>query len=281
MPDDTLSVFADVIASTTNPGELLHAGSPLHIASEQVGARRMDVFYAPFEHVERKARLVIVGLTPGRHQGVSALDACARALRAGLDEAEVLRISKTAASFSGPMRSNLVRMLDAIGIADALGLLSTAELWGEASELAHFASLVRNPVFVDGRNWSGSPDPVGTTLLRRWSAAWTGRELRELTPELIIPLGPAATRGLDHFVSTGAIDERRILRAMPHPSGANAERVACFLGTKKPDYASAKTDGHALVAARERLRSQVGELTQRPAAAVNHSLTAPVLGPGL
>lgn len=72
------------------------------------GGKRIDVVYAPFEHVTPGARIVLVGLTPGRQQMGNALREARRALRRGLSEAEALAAAKVFASFSGPMRSNLV-----------------------------------------------------------------------------------------------------------------------------------------------------------------------------
>jgi hypothetical protein len=54
-----------------------------------------------------------------------------------------------------------------------------------------------------------------------------------------------------------AIDYQRILDGLPHPSGANAECIAYFLGTKSKERLSAKTDAKKLEGARELLRSRV------------------------
>ena len=225
--------------------------------------RQIEVLYAPFEHVEPNARIIIVGLTPGRQQAEGAINSFASALRRGATTETALREAKSQASFAGPMRRNLVRMLDLLGVASLVGVRSCESLWEKGSGLAHFTSLVRHPVFVDGANWSGSPDPVRHPALRRWMERWTGRELRSLDPTILVPLGPAAIRGLDHLAEAGVIKGERILRGLPHPSGANAERIACFLGDKPAHLASAKTDGHALADARERLHDQVAALASR------------------
>lgn len=136
------AVIADAIVSSSDAADLLRDGSRLHMASHRVGSRMIDVFYAPFEHVEREARVVIVGLTPGRHQALVALETYREALGSNMDPAEALRTAKVAASFSGPMRANLVRMLDAVGLAGALDLSTTAEFWSTASTMVHFTSLV-------------------------------------------------------------------------------------------------------------------------------------------
>lgn len=264
----SLDRYATAIAAYRGGGSLLTPDSPLLIERVPWRGRFLETFYAPFEHLESEARVVIVGLTPGRRQAEDALTACGDALRAGRDRSEALRLAKRHASFSGPMRSNLVRMLDAIGVARLVGVDTAARFWDEAAGSAHFTSLIRNPVLVDGANWSGSPDPVGTPPLRRWMESWTGRELAGLSPAVVVPLGPVVARGLAHLADLGMISPGSILADMPHPSGANAERVACFLGRKPPHLASAGTDGDALVAARARLTRQVDRIGSEAATSV-------------
>ena len=47
---------------------------------------------------------------------------------------------------------------------------------------------------------------------------------------------------------------------MPHPSGANAERIAYFLGRKSRDQLSVKTNADRIDDAREHMRLQVEAL---------------------
>ena len=55
----------------------------------------------------------------------------------------------------------------------------------------------------------------------------------------------------------------RILHGLPHPSGANAERVAYFLGRKERAALSSKTNGAQLDAARQALLAQMDGLMGR------------------
>src|SRR5438552_10917825 len=70
----------------------------------------LAVHYAPFEHIERSAKIVIAGITPGLQQASSALIEARKQLKAGKSSAEALRAAKVHASFSRPMRSNLIAM---------------------------------------------------------------------------------------------------------------------------------------------------------------------------
>lgn len=237
-------------------------GSPfenddLIIETADAGGRELRLVYAPFEHVNHSAKLMIVGLTPGARQASDALLALKAALLAGTDRSQALAAAKAHASFSGPMRGNLVRMLDAIGVADWLGVETTAALWAESNDLVQFTSAIRYPLAVDGANWSGQPDMLRNDAIRGWFERYSADEFVRLRGALIVPLGPAVTRAMLHLAASGAIEASRVLVGFPHPSGANAERVACFLGTKPAALASAKTDAAALLAARETLSRQV------------------------
>ena len=232
----------------------------LRMESCQVRNREVTMCYAPFDHVNRDARIVIVGMTPGRQQAANALRAAQAALMKGMPLDKAAKEAKVFASFSGSMRGNLVRMLDLVGVAELLGLETTATLWDRDSTLVHFTSALRYPVFVDGENWSGNPDMVKTPELRRWLEDYTGEELAALPNTILVPLGPKVTAALNYLAALGKIDKNRIMAGLPHPSGANNERIAYFLGEKAADLCSAKTNTVALDTAREALRARVSQL---------------------
>lgn len=111
----------------------------------------IQISYAPFDYIEKSARLVIVGITPGMTQAVNALNALNAAKLSGKSFEEALRQAKMTASFSGAMRSNLIEMLDFVGVARLLNITSTASLFETGSKDMHFTSSLRYPVFVDGK----------------------------------------------------------------------------------------------------------------------------------
>lgn len=255
--------FVDTIKSASDvelgrPAEL----ASLRIESAAAGRRRLDLVYAPFDHVNASAQIAIVGLTPGTRQAADALRSCRAALLRGEPMDAALADAKTFASFAGPMRRNLVAMLDAIGAAELLGIGSCAEFWTTRPALAHFTSVIRYPLFVDGANWSGAPDAIRTPAIRRWLEAYAPAEFDRLANALLVPLGDAVARSLAHLADMGHVRRDMILAGLPHPSGANAERIACFLGTKPCETASSRTNGPALAAARGRLAEQVMHLAR-------------------
>lgn len=222
---------------------------------------RVSVHYAPFDHIVRSARLVVVGITPGMTQAVNAVNAAVAARDAGLPIEAVLEKAKMTASFSGgATRSNLVAMLDAIGVARHFGLASTAELFRPGAGDVHFTSALRYPVFVDGKNYNGAPDMLKTPVLRRMVETWLAEEARLLPNALWLPLGPKAEAAVTHLVQAGLLRSSHVLAGMPHPSGANAERVAIFLGRKRPEEASPLTRPGPLLEAFARLSDQIASL---------------------
>jgi hypothetical protein len=216
--------------------------------------------YAPFDHANSAARIAVVGLTPGRQQAANAFRAAQQALRASASDAEAAAKATVYSSFSGPMRANLVAMLDKIGIARWLGIASTASLWDRDSRLIHFTSALRYPVFVDGENWSGTPDMLRVSEMRNWLEAYTGTELPLLRDAVFVPLGPKVSAALNHLADIGRIPRDRILDGMPHPSGANAERIAYFLGNKASEHLSPKTNAASIDSARTRLLERIAAL---------------------
>jgi hypothetical protein len=193
----------------------------------------LEVRYAPFDHVNQNAKLVILGITPGEQQADAAILEADQALRSGASDAVALSRAKAHASFSGPMRANLVAMLDVIGVNGALGIATCASLWGRDVDLVQFASALRYPVFKDGKNYTGSsPKMTASPILREHLLTYTASELASLPDALVLPLGPAVVEACLYLVREGKHDTSRIIEGVPHPSGANGERIAFFLSQK-------------------------------------------------
>lgn len=217
----------------------------------------LTISYAPFEHIQYGAKVVIVGITPGEQQARNALLDARRQLIAGASDAVALMKAKVFASFSGPMRANLIAMLDHIGLHHWAGLSSTAELWANRSDLVHFTSALRYPVFVNGGNYSGQPSMTATPVLRQFLETCLKEEAVTLSKAIWVPLGPKATQGLEWIIQQGSLDRTNVLIGLPHPSGASGERIKYFLGQKRRSDLSVKTEPDRLDAARERLTAQV------------------------
>jgi hypothetical protein len=132
----------------------------------------LSAFYAPWDWVNTAARVMLVGITPGNFQATEALREAQRCLQEGLTIEETLRRANAVGSFSGPMRSNLVTMLDGVGLDGALSIDSTARLFDTGHHLAAKASAISYPLFVNGQNYGGgNPSLIRHPVLRSFVRA--------------------------------------------------------------------------------------------------------------
>jgi hypothetical protein len=125
----------------------------------------------------------------------------------------------------------------------------------------HVTGALRQPIFVDGANYNGaSPNMLTTPLLQEQLLAYFGDEAARLRGAVFVPLGPKVSLALSWLARRGLIDEGHILHGIPHPSGANAERIAYFLGRKDKSALSSRTNGSQIDADRLALREKMAAL---------------------
>lgn len=217
----------------------------------------LDVCYAPFEYINPQARVVIVGITPGKTQMMNAIREARRQLDTGASNVQAMIAAKKTGSFSGAMRPNLVGLLDRIGLNRWLGLSSCDALFGSAANLVHTTSALRNPVFIGGANYNGTPNMTKHPLLREQLMTYFGEDVKALPNAVFVPLGDKVAVALHFLASKGLLAREQILDGLPHPSGANAERIAYFLGKKKREELSVKTNPYKLDLAREEIIKRV------------------------
>jgi len=221
---------------------------------------RYSVHYIPFEHVNTRARLVIVGIAPGFVQWKNAMREAQRQLVLGASMDGLLRAARLSGAFSGAIRPNFVALLDAIGMGRWLGIDSCATLFDVDADLVHIGAILRHPVFDGEKNYSGSPGMAKVAFLREQVLRYFAEEAAALPDALYIPMGASVAEGLAWLAGEGVIRRERILHGLPHPSGANAERVAYFLGRKERAALSGKTNADQLDGARARLLEQMAGL---------------------
>ena len=194
----------------------------------------LSVYYAPWDWVNVNARVMLVGITAGLHQAMEATREAQRCLREGLSNEEALRRADAIGSFSGPMRTNLVEMLDGIGLQAALGIDSAGWLFNSYHHLAAHVSAIDYPVFLKDRhlhdqNYTGSRPPlVRHPVLRSLVRACLGARVAMACSALVIPLGKAAQGAVELLIGDGLLDRRRCLLGLPHPSRANGHRPGQF-----------------------------------------------------
>ena len=218
----------------------------------------LSVYYAPFDYINLEAKIVICGITPGFQQAILALSEASRQLKLGATFEEAMLAAKNTASFGGPMRSNLIRLLDFIGVPGKLDIDSSSEMFGSKANLVHYTSALRYPVFKSGANYSGVPSMISYQLLRRQIETFLVPELAAFSKSTVfIPLGPKVEEALEFCGRVGAIQPEQILSGLPHPSGANAERIAYFLNEKAAANLSAKTNPQKIDEARKRVLAKI------------------------
>jgi hypothetical protein len=189
----------------------------------------LSIFYAPWDWINTAAKVMLVGITPGYFQATEGLREAQRCLRQGLSNEETLRRANEVGSFSGPMRTNLVAMLDGIGLDGALGLDSTARLFDTHHHLAAKTSAISYPVFVNGQNYGGGNPPLtGHRVLCSFVRASLGPRVAMAGSALVVPLGKAAQDAVTLLIRDELLERERCLLGFPHPSGQNGHRVKAF-----------------------------------------------------
>ena len=240
-------------------------GKPLHEDLLLSSEGNLQTFYAPFDHINTQARIVICGITPGLQQAMNALNEARRQLRSGASLDVARQAAKETASFSGPMRPNLIAMLDYIGVHAYLGIDSCSQLFDSHRHWVHYTSALRYPVFLNGENYSGNPGLLSRASLRHQIENHLSEEVRLLPAHCVyVPLGPKVGEVFDYLLGCGLLRPEQVLSGLPHPSGANAERISYFLGRKDKSALSVKTNAGTLEVAREQLMDKVRQLGTAP-----------------
>jgi hypothetical protein len=191
--------------------------------------RGLDVYYVPFHHLNIHARIVLVGITPGWTQMERAFWAAKKGQADGLNGERLFSYINSTGSFSGPMRTNLVEMLDGIGISRCLGIGSCSDLFSESNHLVHFTSAISAPIFKGGKNYAGvNPRLLEVPTLKAFVLAHLAEELAAMPRAIIIPLGKVPNVVIRFLKENKLVAADRCLTDFPHPSGANGHRKPMF-----------------------------------------------------
>ncbi len=196
--------------------------------------KNLEIYYAPFEYINERAKVVIVGITPGLHQMKQSYSTVIRLKDEVMDDEEILHEVKKNSSFEGPMRKNLIAMLDELELHHYLGLNSTSELFSTASHLVQTTSVIKYPVFYKGKNYNGStPNILRTDLLKKYIVNTFAAEIIRLERPLIIPLGVNVSKVLTYLTTNDYLNSDTILYGFPHTSGGNGHRHKQFAENKE------------------------------------------------
>ena len=196
---------------------------------------RLEIYYAPHnEYINSKAKIFIIGITPGFQQMSTAMVTAREGIENGKSIEDIKYDCKVAGRFSGILRKNIISMLDEINLNKSLNINSYDELFKEKDYLLHTTSLIPYPVFFKGNNYTGhSPKLMKSEFLMRYVYENLIENIEKLGDVLIIPLGKAVEEVLDDLVNKNIIEKDQILRGFPHPSGANAHRLTQLRDNKE------------------------------------------------
>ena len=184
----------------------------------------IEIYYAPFDYINTKAKIVIVGITPGLQQMLQSYEV--------INQGKSLKEVKDLSSFKGSMRTGLIKYLDELKINDILKIKSCESLFNKNSRYLHTTSLVKYPVFDKGKNYSGA-NILKKEILLDFIEKNFLEELKTLKKSIIIPLGNTVSSTIEYLNNKYNLKLRCFLKGFPHPSGANARKNIQFKENKR------------------------------------------------
>ena len=183
----------------------------------------IEIYYAPFDYINSKAKIMIVGITPGLQQMLQSFEA--------VNEGRSLKEVKDLSSFKGSMRTTLIKYLDSLNINKKLKIKSCESLFNKNSKYLHSTSLIKYPVFDKGRNYSGS-GLLKKKILLDFLEAHFVKELKKLDKTIIVPLGNTVSSTIDYLNNEFKLNLKCFLKGFPHPSGLNVRKDIQFRENK-------------------------------------------------
>ncbi|WP_176714989.1 uracil-DNA glycosylase family protein [Tenacibaculum soleae] len=195
---------------------------------------KIEIYYAPFDYINLDASIIIVGITPGWSQMEKSFKTIIKEMKVNNDFSLALKKVKSECSFAGSMRNNLIKMLDKLELEKKLNIKSTSELFEIENSFLHSTSIIKYPVFNNGKNYTGStPSPLKSEILWKQIEKLFIPEISEFKGKLIIPLGKSVSEILLKIQSENKLNGNFILNGFPHPSGANGHRAKQFETNKE------------------------------------------------
>ncbi|WP_409252946.1 hypothetical protein V1502_03175 [Bacillus sp. SCS-153A] len=226
--ESILSSFLPAIRSLTLPltkEEMLTERFLIERAGE------LEMYYSPHnEYINTHAKVVMVGITPGWTQLKTAYEQVIKGIEEDHSHKQILEAAKIAAGFSGSIRKNLTDMLDQLGLPELFNIESSFSLFKENRPLLHTTSVIKYPVFIHGKNYTGHRPKIDQSDLLSYYAYQSFREeLEQIEPyALIIPLGKTVEAVFEKLQEEKKLPRHTYLSGFPHPSGANGHRMKQF-----------------------------------------------------
>ena len=185
--------------------------------------KNIEIYYAPFDYINSKAKIMIVGITPGLQQMLQSYEV--------INKGGSLKKVKDLSSFKGSMRTGLIKYLDELKINQILKIKSSESLFDKHSKYLHTTSLVKYPVFDKGKNYSGANIQKKEILMNFIEQNFL-KELKQLKKTIIVPLGNTVSSTIEYLDNKYSLNLSCFLKGFPHPSGANARKNIQFRENK-------------------------------------------------
>ena len=185
--------------------------------------KNIEIYYAPFDYINSKAKIMIVGITPGLQQMLQSYEV--------INKGGSLKKVKDLSSFKGSMRTGLIKYLDELKINKILKIKSTKSLFDKDNKYLHTTSLVKYPVFDKGKNYSGANIQKKEMLMKFIEQNFL-KELKQLKKTIIVPLGNTVSSTIEYLDNKYGLNLPCFLKGFPHPSGANARKNIQFRENK-------------------------------------------------
>jgi hypothetical protein len=192
------------------------------------------IYYVPFEHINVKARLVLVGITPGPTQRDCSRATAQRLLATPAPNSQILKEILRQCAFTD-MRERIDRMLDHFGIPRCLGIDCASRFWSSCFDQFFPTSIIPNAAFKNGLYFNG---PFNAILeiapLRHQFEDVFIPSIRRLNKQaLYLGLGPVVDKALRLCASRNIIEERQIIGYLPHASPSSGSQFAYFMREKE------------------------------------------------
>ena len=185
--------------------------------------KNIEIYYAPFDYINTKAKIMIVGITPGLQQMLQSYEV--------INKGGSIKKVKDLSSFKGSMRTALIKYLDELKINKILKIKSSESLFDKDNKYLHTTSLVKYPVFDKGKNFSGANIQKKVMLMNFIEQNFL-KELKQLKKTIIIPLGNTVSSTIEYLDNKYSLNLSCFLKGFPHPSGANARKNIQFRENK-------------------------------------------------
>ena len=179
----------------------------------------IKIYYAPFDYINSKAKIMIVGITPGFQQMLQSFEV--------INDGKSLKEVKDLSSFKGSMRTTLINYLDELKVNNILKIKSCESLFNKDSKYLHTTSLVKYPIFDKGKNYSGA-NILKKKILLDFIEENFLKELKTLNKCIVVPLGNTVSSTIEYLNSKYNLKLSCFLGGFPHPSGANAKKNIQF-----------------------------------------------------